>query len=100
MIGIHLVACPKPQSRGAKSILVFFVVGLLIFERDAKTGYFFLYKIVKLVRLKAMQTYRRILILLLLFSSIVIISCNSGRGIGGSSKKCGCGINAGMSGYK
>jgi hypothetical protein len=46
-----------------------------------------------------MKTTKRVLILLLLFSSIVMISCSSGRGIGGSSKKCGCGINKGMSGY-
>jgi len=46
-----------------------------------------------------MKPSKVILILLLLFSSIVIISCSSGRGIGGSSKKCGCGINKGMSGY-
>lgn len=46
-----------------------------------------------------MKTTKAILILLLLFSSIVATSCTSGRGIGGSSKKCGCGINKGMSGY-
>jgi predicted small secreted protein len=46
-----------------------------------------------------MKNTRLVLILLLLFSSIVITSCSSGRGIGGSSKKCGCGINKGMGGY-
>lgn len=46
-----------------------------------------------------MKSTKLVLILLLLFSSIVILSCSSGRGIGGSSKKCGCGITKGMSGY-
>ena len=46
-----------------------------------------------------MKTVKQILILLLLFSTIVVFGCNSGRTIGGSSKKCGCGINKGMSGY-
>jgi hypothetical protein len=46
-----------------------------------------------------MKTTKQILILLLLFSTIVVFGCSSGRGIGGSSKKCGCGINKGMSGY-
>jgi len=46
-----------------------------------------------------MKPSKAILILLLLFSSIVVTSCSSGRGVGGSSKKCGCGINKGMSGY-
>jgi len=46
-----------------------------------------------------MKTAKQILILLLLFSTIVFLGCSSGRGIGGSSKKCGCGVNKGMSGY-
>ena len=46
-----------------------------------------------------MKTTRLVLILLLIFSSIVFFGCSSGRGIGGSSKKCGCGINKGMTGY-
>jgi hypothetical protein len=46
-----------------------------------------------------MKTTRPVLILLLFFSSIVFFGCSSGRGIGGSSKKCGCGINKGMTGY-
>lgn len=46
-----------------------------------------------------MKTTKLVLILLLLFSSIVFFSCTSGRSIGGSSKKCGCGVNKGMSGY-
>jgi hypothetical protein len=46
-----------------------------------------------------MKTAKQILILFLLFSTIVMVGCSSGRGIGGSSKKCGCGVNKGMSGY-
>jgi predicted small secreted protein len=46
-----------------------------------------------------MKTIKAILILLVLFSTIALTSCSSGRGIGGSSKKCGCGITKGMSGY-
>ena len=46
-----------------------------------------------------MKTTKEVLILLLLFSTIVLFACNGSRGIGGSSKKCGCGINKGMSGY-
>ena len=46
-----------------------------------------------------MKTAKQILILLLLFSTIVLLGCSSGRGIGGSSKKCGCGVTKGMSGY-
>jgi predicted small secreted protein len=46
-----------------------------------------------------MKTIKQILILLLLFSTIVVVGCNSERGVGGSSKKCGCGVNKGMSGY-
>lgn len=46
-----------------------------------------------------MKTTKALLILLVLFSTIVLVSCSSGRGVGGSSKKCGCGINKGMSGY-
>jgi hypothetical protein len=37
---------------------------------------------------------------LFLIVSLVIASCSSGRGIsGGSSKKCGCGVNRGFVGY-
>lgn len=46
-----------------------------------------------------MKTTKPVLILLLIFSSIVLVSCGSSHGIGGSSKKCGCGLNKGMSGY-
>ena len=46
-----------------------------------------------------MKTTKLVLILLLIFSSIVLVSCSTGKGIGGSSKKCGCGLNKGMSGY-
>ena len=46
-----------------------------------------------------MKNTKLVLILLIIFSSIVFISCSTGRGIGGTSKKCGCGISKGMSGY-
>lgn len=47
-----------------------------------------------------MKTTKAILILLVLFSTIALTSCSSGRGgMGGSSKNCGCGIHKGMSGY-
>jgi hypothetical protein len=46
-----------------------------------------------------MKKTKLVLIMLFIFSSIVMVSCSSGRGIGGTSKKCGCGINKGMSGY-
>jgi len=46
-----------------------------------------------------MKTTKAVLILLAIFSSIVMLSCNGSHEIGGSSKKCGCGLNKGMSGY-
>jgi len=49
--------------------------------------------------IKIMKKTKLVLILLLIFSSIVFTSCSSGKGIGGSSKNCGCGNNKGMSGY-
>jgi predicted small secreted protein len=39
-------------------------------------------------------------ILLLIFTSFVLASCSAGnRMSGGSSKKCGCGLNKGFVGY-
>jgi hypothetical protein len=40
-------------------------------------------------------------VIVLLIVSLVLASCSSGRGIagGGSSKKCGCGLNRGFVGY-
>jgi hypothetical protein len=51
-----------------------------------------------------MNCLKPVLILLVLFSTIAMLSCSSGHSmggspIGGSSKKCGCGVNKGMSGY-
>jgi hypothetical protein len=46
-----------------------------------------------------MKTTTAVLILLVLFSTIAYTGCSSQHEIGGSSKKCGCGINKGMSGY-
>ena len=40
-----------------------------------------------------------LLIYLLLIVSIVTTSCSTGKGVGGSSKKCGCGVTKGMVGY-
>jgi hypothetical protein len=39
------------------------------------------------------------LIYLLLFVSVVAASCSTGNRIGGTSKKCGCGLNKGYVGY-
>jgi hypothetical protein len=36
---------------------------------------------------------------LLIFITIVLASCSSGNRVGGTSKKCGCGLNKGMVGY-
>jgi hypothetical protein len=46
-----------------------------------------------------MKTTKAVLILLVLFSTIAFAGCSAQRTIGGSSKKCGCGINKGMVGY-
>jgi hypothetical protein len=40
-----------------------------------------------------------LLIFLLIMITIVSASCSSSNRIGGSSKKCGCGLNKGMVGY-
>ena len=39
------------------------------------------------------------LISLLIIVSLMVTSCSSGNRIGGSSKKCGCGLNKGYVGY-
>jgi hypothetical protein len=46
-----------------------------------------------------MKTPLALLIFVLLMISIVGASCSSSNHIGGSSKKCGCGLNKGMVGY-
>jgi len=46
-----------------------------------------------------MRKRNLVLILWLIFLTTTIVSCSSGRGIGGSSKRCGCGVNKGMVGY-
>ncbi len=38
-------------------------------------------------------------VIVLLIISLVMASCSSGNRIGGSSKKCGCGLNKGFVGY-
>jgi len=50
-------------------------------------------------RKTSMKKLHPLLILLLLMISIVAASCSSGNHFGGSSKKCGCGVNKGMVGY-
>jgi hypothetical protein len=39
------------------------------------------------------------LIIIFLFISILGASCSASRGTGGTSKKCGCGLNKGFVGY-
>jgi hypothetical protein len=39
------------------------------------------------------------LIIIFLFISILGTSCSASRGTGGTSKKCGCGLNKGFVGY-
>jgi hypothetical protein len=47
-----------------------------------------------------MKTIRYPVIFLLLFLAFVFYSCSSGNRIsGGTSKKCGCGLNRGFVGY-
>jgi hypothetical protein len=47
-----------------------------------------------------MKISKSVLILLVIFSTIVVLSgCSAERGMGGCSMKCGCGVNKGMSGY-
>jgi hypothetical protein len=46
-----------------------------------------------------MKKLNPVLIILLVIISLVAISCSSGNHIGGTSKKCGCGLNKGMVGY-
>jgi hypothetical protein len=38
-------------------------------------------------------------IFLIVIFTFTIVGCSSGNRIGGSSKRCGCGINKGMVGY-
>ena len=47
-----------------------------------------------------MKTNKNPAILLLIFLAFVIYGCSAGnRMYGGSSKKCGCGVNRGYVGY-
>jgi hypothetical protein len=39
------------------------------------------------------------LLFLLIFLGLVVVGCSSGNRMGGSSKKCGCGLNRGFVGY-
>jgi hypothetical protein len=40
-----------------------------------------------------------LLVMILILMCVVAMSCSSGNHFGGSSKKCGCGVNKGMVGY-
>jgi predicted small secreted protein len=40
-----------------------------------------------------------LLIFFILSVSVAVSGCSSGKGIGGTSKRCGCGMNKGMVGY-
>jgi len=46
-----------------------------------------------------MEKLKVLLIFLIVFLTIAMLSCSSGNRIGGSSKRCGCGVNKGMVGY-
>jgi hypothetical protein len=46
-----------------------------------------------------MKKQSLVLILWLILATVTITSCSSGDRIGGTSKKCGCGMNKGMVGY-
>jgi hypothetical protein len=46
-----------------------------------------------------MEKLKVILIFLMAVITIAISGCSSGNRIGGTSKRCGCGINKGMVGY-
>ncbi|RZS71613.1 hypothetical protein EV199_3519 [Pseudobacter ginsenosidimutans] len=47
-----------------------------------------------------MRTVKKPMIfLLLIVISLVAVSCSAGNKMGGSSKKCGCGLNRGFVGY-
>lgn len=39
------------------------------------------------------------LVLLVIVVSLVMTACSSAKSMGGSSKKCGCGLNKGFVGY-
>ena len=46
-----------------------------------------------------MKKRTTLFIVLFVLISVVMLSCSSGNKIGGSSKRCGCGVNKGMVGY-
>jgi hypothetical protein len=46
-----------------------------------------------------MRTVKKPMIFLLIIISLVAVSCSAGNKMGGSSKKCGCGLNRGFVGY-
>jgi len=46
-----------------------------------------------------MVKQKLLLISLIVIFTLAITSCTSGNRIGGTSKRCGCGMNKGMVGY-
>ena len=46
-----------------------------------------------------MKKVNRRLIFLLFFIPFIAAACSTGSHIGGTSKKCGCGVNKGFVGY-
>lgn len=45
------------------------------------------------------NVFSRNVLLLLLVISTIFVACSSGNRMGGTSKKCGCGLNKGFVGY-
>jgi len=46
-----------------------------------------------------MEKQKLLSVLLIVILTLAIASCGSGNKIGGTSKRCGCGMNKGMVGY-
>jgi uncharacterized membrane protein len=46
-----------------------------------------------------MEKQKLLSVLLIVVLTFVFASCSSGNRIGGTSKRCGCGMNKGMVGY-
>lgn len=46
-----------------------------------------------------MKTIKYQLVLLAIVVSVCMTACSTAKGSGGSSKKCGCGLNKGFVGY-
>lgn len=53
----------------------------------------------KLVQRIPVKKTNKPLLYLFIMITLVVAGCSSSNHIGGSSKKCGCGLNKGMVGY-